>query len=81
MVNREHKFQIFKWVGIKFNDLSLRTEWLQGNFTYFAIILSLDFSKIFNIFRIRVFFFFFKNSRKIFKELKTVAISKLFDPT
>ena len=34
---------------------------------YFAVILRSDFPEIFNTFKIRVFFFFFKNSRNIFK--------------
>ena len=52
---RKHRFQIFKRVGVKFNEVFLSAEWLQIKFSYFAIILPLDFSKIFNIVGIRVF--------------------------
>ena len=44
------------------------TERLQWNLNYFTVNLPLDFSEIFNIFRITVFFFFFKNSRKFSKK-------------
>ena len=64
----EHRFQIFKMPGVKFYDLFLGTERLQRNCDYFTVNLPLDFSEIFNIFRITVFFFFFKNSRKFSKK-------------
>ena len=42
--------------------------------------LPLDFSGILNIFRIAVFFFFFKNTRKFSKKkLRTILISKPVD--
>ena len=63
----------FKSLSVKFNDIFLSTEWLQRNFIYFAMILPLDFSEIFDIFRIKVLFFFFENSRKMFK--------KIFEPS
>ena len=63
-----HRFQIFTKLGVKFYDLFLWTERLQGNLNYFTVNLPLDFSELFNIFRITVFFFFFKNSRKFSKE-------------
>ena len=66
-VHKQHRFQIFKKLGVKFNDLFLLTEWLQRNFNYFTVNLPLDFSD-YNIFRITVFFFFFKNSRKFSKK-------------
>ena len=53
----QHRFQIFKKVGVKFNEL-LR---LQRNLNHFTVNLPLDFSEIFNIFRITVFSFFFTN--------------------
>ena len=67
----KHRFQIFKKAGVKCCDLFLWMEWLERNFCYFLIILPLDFSEIFNIFRIRV----------ILKKLKTIVISKLFEET
>ena len=47
---------------------------------YFTVNLLLQFSKIFNIFRMTVFFFFVKDS-KIFwrKKLKTIVITKPID--
>ena len=63
--SKQHRFQIFKEVGVKSYDLFLLTERPQRNLKYFTVNLPLDFSKIFNIFRITVFFFFFKNSRKV----------------
>ena len=57
--NDQHRFQIFKKVGVKFYDLFLLTERPQRN---------LDFSEIFNIFRLTVVLFFFKNSKKICEE-------------
>ena len=77
----QQKFQIFKKVGVKFNDLFLLNEWLQGNFSYFAMILPLNFSEILNIFRIRVFLVFFENSRKVEKKLSAIVMSKLFVAT
>ena len=66
--------------GVKFYDLFLGTERLQRNLNYFTVNLPLDFSEIFNIFRITVFFFFFENSRKFSKKkLKTTVISKPVD--
>ena len=41
------------------------------------MIVPLDFSEIFNIFRIRVYFLFCEKSRNFSKRLKIVAISKL----
>ena len=67
-VLHQHRFQIFKKLGVKFNDLFLRTKRLQRNLNYFTVNLPLDFSEIFNILRITVFFFFFKNSRKFSKK-------------
>ena len=60
----KHRFQILNKLGVKFYGLSLSTEWLQRILSYFTVNLPLDFSEIFNIFRIIVFFFIFKNSRK-----------------
>ena len=67
-IQHRHRFPIFKKVGVKFYDLFLWGEWLQRNFSYFIVNLPLDFSEIFNIFRISVFFFFFKNSGKFSKK-------------
>ena len=65
-------------MGVKFYDLVLLTERLQQNLNYFTVNLSLDFPKIFNIFRITVFFFFVKG--KYFrKKIKTIVISKPVD--
>ena len=55
-------------VGVKFNDLFLPTDRLQRNCNYFTINLPLDFSEIFNTFRITMFSFFFKNSREFLKK-------------
>ena len=72
---REHRFQIFKKLGVKFNDLFLWTE-RQRNLNYFKKEnLPLDFSEIFNIFRTAVV----NNSRKFSKKIKTVVISKPVD--
>ena len=65
---REHRFQISKKLGVKFIDLFLRTEMLQRNLNYFTVNLPLDFSEIFNIFRITLLFFFFQNQRKFSKK-------------
>ena len=46
--------------------------------SYFAKFL---FAGFYRIFRIKVFFFFFENSKEIFKKLNTVASSKLTDTT
>ena len=73
---KQHRFQIFKKLGVKFYDLFLWTEQLQWNVDFFRVNLPLDFSEIFNIFRITVFFFFSKNLGKFLKKLKTVAISE-----
>ena len=75
----EHRFQIFKKLGVKLNDLFLWTEQPQRNLNYFTVNLPLDASEMFNIFRITVFFFFFKNSRKFQKKLKTLVNSKPLD--
>ena len=45
------------------NAMTCFFERFQRNLKYFTVILPLDFSEIFDIFRIS-FFFFFKNSRK-----------------
>ena len=52
---------MFKKLRVKFYDQFLSTELLQRNLNYFTVDLPLDFSKIFNIFRLRVFFFSSKN--------------------
>ena len=77
----EHRFQIFnKKLGVKFYDRFLLSERLQRNLNYITVNLPLDFSEVFNIFRITVVFFFFKNSRKFSKKkLKTIVISKPVD--
>ena len=59
-----HRFQVFKNLGVKFYDLFPSTERLKRNLNYFTASLPLDFSEIFNISRIIMFFFFSKNSRK-----------------
>ena len=64
----QHSFQILKKLGVKSYDLFLWTERFQRNLNYFRVHLPLDFSEIFNIFRIKVFPFFFKNSRKSSKK-------------
>ena len=64
----QHRFEIFKNLDVNFYDLFLWTERLQRNLNYFTVNLPLDFSEIFNIFRITVFFFFFKKSRKFLKK-------------
>ena len=74
--SRQHKFQIFIKLGVKFNDLFLCTERLQRNLKHFTVNLPLDFAEILNIFRIIVFFFFFKNSRKF---LLRIVITKPLD--
>ena len=63
----KHMFQIFKKLGVKFNDLFLRTERLRRNLNYFTVNLPLDFSEIFNTFRITVFFLF-SEFKKIFEK-------------
>ena len=47
-----------KKVGVKFSDIFLWIEWLERNFSYFAITLPLDFPEIFNIFEITAYFIF-----------------------
>ena len=65
--------------GVKFYDLFLGTERLQRNFDYFTVNLPLEFSEIFNIFRITVFFFFLRIQENFRKKLKTIVISKPVD--
>ena len=65
----KHRFQIFKKLGVKFDDLFLWTEQLQRNLDFFTVNLLLDFSEIFNIFRITVCSSFFKDSRKFSKKI------------
>ena len=78
---RNNRLQIFKRMGVKFNEVFLSTEWLQRNFSYFAMILPLDFVEIFNIFRIRVLSAFLRIPEKFSKKVKTITISKLSDST
>ena len=59
-----HRFEIFKTLGVKFIYLFFLTKRLQRNLNYLTVNLLLTFSEIFNIFRITLFFFFVKNSRK-----------------
>ena len=40
-----------KKVGVKFTNLFILSEWLEGNFSHFSMILPLDFSVILNICR------------------------------
>ena len=75
----EHRFQVFRMLGVKFYDLFLLTEWLQRNLNYFTVNLPLDFSEIFNIFRITVFFCFLGIRGNFRRKLKTIVISKLVD--
>ena len=65
----EHRFQIFKMVGVKFHYLFLLIERLQRNLNYFTVNLPLGFSEMFSIFRITVLFFFFRNSGKLLKKI------------
>ena len=62
------KFVLFLW-----------TEWFPRNFHSFVIILPLDISEIFNIFRIRVFSSLREVNENLKKKLKTVVISKRLD--
>ena len=55
----QNRFQIIKKLGVKSYDLFLRIERPQRNWNYSKLNLPLDFSEIFNIFRITVFFFLF----------------------
>ena len=79
MPKQQRRFQIYKKLGVKFYDLFLLTERLQRNFNYFTVNLPLDFSEIFNIFRITVFLFFLRIQKNFRKKLKTIVISKPVD--
>ena len=73
---RKHRLQIFKKLGANFYELSFLTERFQRNLNYLKVNLPLDFSKIFNVFKTTVFFFFLRireNFRK--KKLETIVIS------
>ena len=48
----QHRFQVFKKLGVKFYDLFLSTEPLQRDLNYFTVNLPLEFSEIFNIFNV-----------------------------
>ena len=61
-----------------FSELN-RAERLQRNFSYFTVNLPLEFSEIFNIFRITVFFFLLSEYKKFKTKLKTIVISKPVD--
>ena len=75
----EHRSRIFKKLRVKFYDLCLGTERLQRNLSYFTENLPLDFSEIFNNFRITVFFFFLGIQENFLKQLKIIVISKPVD--
>ena len=49
MCIQEHRFQIFKSAGVKFNDLFLETKLLERDLSNFSMILPLEFSEILNI--------------------------------
>ena len=72
-------FQIFKKLGVKLYDLSLRTERLQRNLNYVAVNLPIEFFEIFNIFRTTVFFLSYEFKKIFEKSLKTIVTSKPVD--
>ena len=75
----KHRFQIFKKLGVKFNDLFLSTEQPQRYVNYFKENLPLEFSQIFKIVRITVFSSFSRIQENFRKKLKAVVISKPLD--
>ena len=64
----QQRFQIFKKVGVKFNDLFLSTERLQRDYNYFTINLLLEFLKSSIFLGITVFSLFCKKSREFFRK-------------
>ena len=58
------RLQIFNWMGVKFNEYFFELGGLK-NYSYLDMTLPLDFFETVNIFTIRLFLFYFENSRII----------------
>ena len=75
----KHRSQIFKMVGVKFDNLFLCTEWHQRNCSYFTVNLPLDVSEIFKFSDVQCFSSFLRIQENFGKNIKTVEISKPVD--
>ena len=76
----KHRFQIFKKVDVNSRNYLLEVNGFKDIYcSYLAMLLPLDISEIFNIFRIRTSFSLVRIQEKFRKKPETIVISKLFD--